>query len=904
MAKKKNTKLEQQKPKEILELEKEYNLIIKESASGPPSYNVNSKGFIIKLDLSLQSITDIRPIEKFEYLEYLNLTRNKIEDISPISNLTSLQVLYLGGNKIKELSPVLSLNRLNTLAIWGNPLISIPILSDIKNLKRLYCSELNLNSLEFIKKNTELVDLSAHTNNISDLSPLIGLDKLVELDIPANQIRSVSYTIAKRFEWLTGAFGRPDGPGDFIISLSGNPLEFPPTSVIELGPKVVQNYYEAAEKFDYSPLSEGRIIVIGDGESGKSSLIDRALYNRFDKHKNQTNGIRIEDWALKHEDGRDLKFHFWDFGGQEIQHAVHKFFFTEGCLYVLVLDNRKEEEPEYWLQQIESLGGKAPVMVVFNKQDQNKAETIDRKYLREKYQNIVGYYATSCSTGDGIDTFKKDLEEQVRKLKTVNEQFPNNWLTIKKEIVENTTGEQHYLSYETYKKIAERNLTEQEEAQKLLLKYFNTIGTVTWFGEHPHLGTMHVLNPAWITQGVYKILTAKKTATSFGQINVRDFPKLLAPKDDDDYTYEKGHFGYILAMMKKFELCHTEDEEHLLIPSAFGKIPKVEYSDYKGSGVHTYILQFKDYMPIALIHRFIVKNLENALDGNYWYTGIVLNDSSSHSQAMVHADKKEKRIYIKIKSSSPLGHWERIRGAFKKITKSYAKIEYEEAVAVDENVENNVKYDDLISYLQADKPLYFHTKLKKEFNVGYLIGLFEDKKTTLEKIEKNEIIQIKEHRVKTTQVGAQAVVNSEYEIPPIKLTILNNNSPTVNTNINNQINIDIDIQVVNTISNDVRGEADYLLGELSESNKDLKQALEKVIQFADDAKAAQNSGDVKGLGWGRKLKSVIRTLANAGEQVKNIEDGRQALGSILKGMTDLAQQFNLSDIVNLLKDLA
>ena len=45
--------------------------------------------------------------------------------------------------------------------------------------------------------------------------------------------------------------------------------------------------------------------------------------------------------------------------------------YKQGCLYVLVLDNRKEEEPEYWLQQIESLGGKAPVLVVFNKQDEN-----------------------------------------------------------------------------------------------------------------------------------------------------------------------------------------------------------------------------------------------------------------------------------------------------------------------------------------------------------------------------------------------------------------------------------------------------------------------------------------------------------------------------------------------------
>ncbi len=130
---------------------------------------------------------------------------------------------------------------------------------------------------------------------------------------------------------------------------------------------------------------------MGDGSSGKSSLIEKILYEQFEEGKDQTNVINIEDWEVKHE-GRDLRFHFWDFGGQEIQHAVHKFFFTEGCLYVLVLDNRKEEEPEYWLQQIESLGGKAAVLVVFNKSDQHATEVADRKFLKEKYPNIVGFY--------------------------------------------------------------------------------------------------------------------------------------------------------------------------------------------------------------------------------------------------------------------------------------------------------------------------------------------------------------------------------------------------------------------------------------------------------------------------------------------------------------------------------
>jgi internalin A len=99
------------------------------------------------------------------------------------------------------------------------------------------------------------------------------------------------------------------------------------------------------------------------------------------------------------------------------------------------------------------------------------------------------------------------------------------------------------------------------------------------------------------------------------------------------------------------------------------------------------------------------------------------------------------------------------------------------------------------------------------------------------------------------------------------------------------------------LSNDVKGDANYLLETLGESNMVLHEALKKVIQFADDTKSSKNSGNVKEKGWGRKLKSVIQALSSAGGQFKNIQDGGEALKSILNGLKELALQFNLKDII-------
>jgi internalin A len=915
---KKKKGIKSAKPVEIQQLEKLNDIIVIEevrTSFTKNSYSINSDGQVVELIISEKKLDAIKPIAALRHLEVLVLSDCAIEDIGEMFPLPKLHTLDISYNNIRDLSPILSSKGIKDLSIAGNPIQDMSVVSELEGLESLVCWDCGIEKLSFMKPLISLTYLDAdknlitnieeikflpklneallEENRISDLSPLLESKSIEAVILESNQIKVIPKPIARKFRWLKDSVKASFSEGDSspFIDLDRNPLEFPPPSVIQSGPSTVKNYYEMAEAFGDAPLSEGRVIVIGDGSAGKSSLIEKVLYNTFEKGKKQTNGIKIENWEFPYEDGRPLAFHIWDFGGQEIQHAVHKFFFTEGCLYVLVLDNRKEEEPEYWLQQIESLGGGAPVLVVFNKQDENASEIADRKFLKEKYPNIVDFYKTSCVSGFGVDEFKKDLEREAIKLRTVHERLPNNWFSIKRAIEERTTGSQHYLSYEVYQAICKENHAETEEIQKLLLKYFTTIGVVTWFGD-TYLNFMHVLSPAWITQGVYRIITSKKTAKLYGQISIDDFKELLYPVDKKDFTYDENHYGYILSMMKKFDLCYAPDDKNILIPSAFGKEPRLEYSEFRGESVSTYILQFKDYMPPAIIHRFIAKNLVDVFDSNYWYSGIVVKDSKSDTLAMVHADKEAKRIYVRIKGDSKLGMWEHIRREIDSIASSYANIIYSELVALDEKSESTVDYDDLLSHIKARKAVYFHPKLRRDFNVGYLMGLFEERGDTLEKF-KSGIVELDEREFRRS--------SKEEKVPQFVFNILNNNSPTVNASVNTQITIDVDIDitVVQKASSSLRGDADYLLSELGEGSP-LADALKKTIQFAEDAKKAQNSGDVVEKGWSRKLASVVKTLADAGSQVKNIADGKEVLQSILSNIKELAIQFDLNQIGEIL----
>ena len=66
-----------------------------------------------------------------------------------------------------------------------------------------------------------------------------------------------------------------------------------------------------------------------------------------------TEGIRITQWLVQLHGDEEVRLHVWDFGGQEIMHATHRFFLTERSLYLLVLNGREGTEDldaEYWLE--------------------------------------------------------------------------------------------------------------------------------------------------------------------------------------------------------------------------------------------------------------------------------------------------------------------------------------------------------------------------------------------------------------------------------------------------------------------------------------------------------------------------------------------------------------------------
>ena len=190
-------------------------------------------------------------------------------------------------------------------------------------------------------------------------------------------------------------------------------------------PATIFNYYLQHLTGQKKPLNEAKMLLVGQGSVGKTSLVKRLVENTFDPHENKTEGIDIKPWQVT-VDAEEIRLNVWDFGGQEIMHATHQFFLTKRSLYLLVLDVRLSEEEnrvEYWLKMIQSFGGESPIIIVGNKIDQQPLD-LDRRGLQTKNEkNIKDFVEISCETGDGIE---KLINNNVRLI--LNSSFCSRWI--------------------------------------------------------------------------------------------------------------------------------------------------------------------------------------------------------------------------------------------------------------------------------------------------------------------------------------------------------------------------------------------------------------------------------------------------------------------------------------------
>ena len=170
-----------------------------------------------------------------------------------------------------------------------------------------------------------------------------------------------------------------------------------------------------------------KVIIVGDMDTGKTSIIKRYLYDKFDNNNNSTIAPELKTKIIK-INGINYNINFWDLPGQDRNAFVSGNFArdTQGIIYCCDVENKKSmENLKKWEEALKSKENIDDItkIVIENKCDLkgNESQYNDNSSALRKMSNELecsNFFRTSALNGYNVKTSIEYLiNEIIKKIK-------------------------------------------------------------------------------------------------------------------------------------------------------------------------------------------------------------------------------------------------------------------------------------------------------------------------------------------------------------------------------------------------------------------------------------------------------------------------------------------------------
>lgn len=693
-----------------------------------------------------------------------------------IGNLTWLQTLYLQDNSLGRLPESIGrLDQLQGLSIDHNKLTELPeSIGQLAQLSSLFLSGNELAKLpDSIGRLAQLHAINLAGNHLTGLPESIGRLALLQgLSLAGNRLtrlpEGLLHLVALQELYLH------DNP-----ALKIPPEELGPTrqevgdgKALPRPPQKILNYYFRTQKLEKRPLNEAKLILVGRGGAGKTSLRKRLLTGEFDEGEDKTKGIQVTPWPLSLA-SEQVKLNVWDFGGQENMLATHGFFLTKRSLYVLVLNAREgkqETNVENWLRLIGGYGGGSPALVVVNKCNQHPFDLAEQTLL-QKFPFIRAFLWTDCKTEQGLVELRAAIERETAALPDLRTPFPTAWFALKEKL---EGLPKDCITYDDYRDICDANDEKDEGNQQLLIGFLHDLGTVLYFHDDTRLNDLGVLKPTWVTEGIYGLLNAQELKAAGGVLDRSRLGALLSGERWPSHRHD-----FLLRLMEKFDLCFDLPQTtRFLIPELLPEEPET-LPAWPADGTLGFEYQY-NVLPEGLLPRFIVRTHTLSTAGPRWRSGVVLRQAGA--EALVRADVQDRRVWIAVRGPGrqPRDLLAVVRSHFEELHRDISGLTAQERVPVPGYPGVKLDYRKLlVREANGKTTVEFETETESiEQPLRKLLENFEDRPSRVERaqiivqhggklIMPNENYDFSGARIINSVVGAhmQNITNAIQQLP-------------------------------------------------------------------------------------------------------------------------------------------
>jgi internalin A len=833
-----------------------------------------------------------------EQLQRIDLDNNQLSDW-PTSWPEQLQTIFLSDNQLSDW-PTSWPEQLQTIFLSDNQLSDWPT-SWPEQLQHI-----NLNN-----------------NQLSDW-PISWPKQLQHIHLNNNQLS----------DWPIIWPNLPNLKG---MSLSGNGLG---EDIDALG----RNNIEALKKlFERSAdrifINEAKLLIVGEPASGKTSLMRKLAdptHIPIPNKEATTEGINIAQWQFDQgENSTPFTANIWDFGGQEIQYATHKFFLTERAVYVVVADNRAQKTNfDYWLRIINFLGKKDSKVIVFLHDKENASVTnFNESEYHKKFPDfaIKNFHANLANKNRNEFSVLQDaIQQSLTTLPFLKEKVDKAWLDVKQHIEALRDQGCHDLGYQALTDICAKYGLANSEVDPLA-KYLNWMGVIIYFeNDHSSLRDFIIIDPEWAVNPLYQVLK-HDVVKKEGVFEESFFFNLL-----DDSLYNPAQKGHLLTLLTKdhFEICYpiSERDGHYVVPMLLPETPNrldIENHPKTQSQPLQYEFEYR-FLPKGLFARLIIRHFteiakDNAGNQYVWRSGVLFNADNCAVEVLMEDEIDKVNGVIRIRV---YGAENQRRNALLKFRAEIQKLNRDLSKSLEGDVQEKVPcICDHCSTL--DKPEYYSLdRLENNLNAGkstvecgksgsdiLISTLIEDVvpthyEPTLEEIKRRENSFELDDDIEFSPSQQQALkqLDKKFEdklqqlqklaiaTPPIQINVAN----TSQANASNNNDISISIELKNEQCCDMLGFLDEmkdLLTNNANATAEIENAEQLVNQINDSEKIEK--------GKLSRLKGMIDKIKNGTSEVGKLVDSVQGLreptSSLIDGYNAIAPLVNMPTIGNIFK---
>ena len=606
--------------------------------------------------------------------------------------LTQLQSLDLSDNQLTAVpDAICQLTQLQTLNLSDNQLTAVP--DTIGQLTQLQHLNIYKNKLTIIPETigqlTQLWEIGLGGNQLSVIPETIGqLAQLKNLYLENNQLTNLPVSIAQ-LEHLRQ------------LDLDDNPLNPELAAAYEDGLDAVKVYLRAKAEAQIK-LNEAKLILVGEGEVGKTCLMDALEGKAWQEHPT-THGIEIRPiTAVDPASGAEITLNGWDFGGQRVYRPTHQLFFTSPAVYLVVWKPREGPQQGFvkeWIKLIKHREPDAKILVVATHGGpQQRQPDIDRQELWDLFgqETVLDFFFVDSkpdANGQrrGIAELKEAIARVAAALPEMGREVPKSFQEAWQAL--NATGKA-YLPLARVLDICREHKMDEGVAD-LFVTISHRLGHLIHYEHDPALRDIVILKPDWLATAISFVLDDEATRANLGLIPFSRLGQLWDdPARPAEDRYPSDLHPIFLRLMERFDLSYrvagllAKDDDNAtsliaqLVPDtrpekrlatawqpnpAAGDIEQVQICqivDEKGQSAPAEGLF---YQLIVRLHRYSLGRAHYD-DSVHWQRGLVLDDDYNGIARLEH---KGNDVHITVRAPYPEGFLHRLTGDVKYLVESF-----------------------------------------------------------------------------------------------------------------------------------------------------------------------------------------------------------------------------------------